>query len=103
MQAGDFDITGMLKALDEQKLGLLQSVVDLHKNMADPHRDREERLRILSGILVRAYMLSARLGIDPAALDDQAADDLRVHISKHDEVLAADYAALLRHIRRRQP
>ena len=102
MSPGDFDITGSIKALEALKLELLQAVVDLHKSMANQRHSRDERLACLAGALVRTYMLSARLGISFEQLDEKAADEIKVQISKEDEALAADFAALLRHMRRRQ-
>ena len=103
MPPTDFDITGKLKALETLKLELLQSVVDLHKSMASPRHNRDEHLACLAGSLVRTYMLAARLGISFDLLDEKAEDDIKVQISKEDGAVAADYAALLRHMRRRQP
>ena len=103
MPPSDFDITGSIKALEALKLELLQAVVDLHKSMANQRHSRDERLTCLAGTLVHTYMLAAKLGVSFEQLEDRAADDIKVQISKEDEALAADYAALLRHIRRRQP
>ena len=103
MPPSDFDITGSIKALETLKLELLQSVVDLHKSMANQRHSSEERRACLCGALVRTYMLAARLGVGFEELEEAAADDVRIHISKEHEALAADYAALLRHLRRRQP
>ncbi|MCL2853565.1 MAG: MazG-like family protein [Defluviitaleaceae bacterium] len=103
MSPNDFDITGSIKALETLKLELLQSVVDLHKSIANQRHSHDERLACLADALVRTYMLAARLGVSFEQLEEKAEDDIRVHISKEHEVLAADYAALLRYLRRRQP
>ena len=102
MPPNDLDITGRLRALEAQKLELLQSVVDLHKSIANQRHTNEERIGLLSDTLVCTYMLAERLGISFDKLDEKAEADIRVFISAENEGLAADYAALLRHIRRRQ-
>ena len=103
MQPGDFDVTGMLLALDELRLNLLQSVVDLQRSMSKRSTNHDERLSALTQALINTYMLAARLGIGPVELDKSSEDAIRSCLSKEHEVLSADYATLLRHLRRRQP
>ena len=103
MPPSDFDITGNIKALERLKLELLQSVVDLHKSTVEQRRGYDDRLACLGGALVQTYMLAARLGVNFDLLDEQAVDNIKVQLAKENEVLSADYAALLRHLRRRQP
>ncbi|MCL2616493.1 MAG: MazG-like family protein [Defluviitaleaceae bacterium] len=103
MPPGEYDITGSIKAIEELKLGLLQSVVSLLASMVNQRHSRDERLACLAESLARTYMLAAKLGISFNDLDEKAADDIKVHILKEGEVPAADYAALHRHITRRKP
>jgi len=103
MPPNEYDITGNIKAIEELKLELLQSVVGLFKAMSMKRGRHDECLMSLSDALVHTYMLAARLGIDFSELDEQAASVVRIEVLKEDGVLAADYTALLKHIRGRKP
>jgi len=99
MPTNDYDITGNIKAIEKLKLELLQSVVSLLKNMSNQRSEHEERLVLLTDAIIHTYMLAARLGVDFTELDEAAVNRIKIEVLKEDGVLAADYAALLRHIR----
>ena len=102
MPPNSYDVTGNIKALETLKLELLQSLVGLHRGMLERSGGRDECLESLSSMLTHTYLLASKLGIDFSEIDEQAANNIKIEILKEDTVLAANYAALLRHIRGRK-
>ncbi len=73
-----FDITKNIKTIEILKSRLLSEVAFLHESMLKSHADLEERLDVISEIILLSYLLSEKLGISYKEIDGKIIEKLRV-------------------------
>ena len=93
-----FDITKNIKTIEILKSRLLSEIAFLHESMVKVNADKEERIDVLSEIIILTYILSNKLGIDYNTLDDKMISKLKVAILQEDPSSYADISKLLKHI-----
>lgn len=91
------DITKNIKTIEILKSRLLSEIAFLHENMVKVNPEKEERVDVLSEIVILTYMLSSKLGIDYNALDEKIINKLKLAVLQ-DSGSFSDINKLLKHI-----
>ena len=90
----DLDVARSFKAIEWLKTELLGSVAELYRAMRKPDEDRV--VDHLANIVMSAYVLGRRLGVDFAHLDGKLRQKIRANAeAPHDfEVWYGDFSSL---------
>ncbi len=72
------DITNNIRDIEKLKCEILANISGLYDDMLKPGNRRDDRLELLSNIIICSYVLSSRLGIDYERLDEAIKSKLRL-------------------------
>lgn len=98
----DFDIMGNIKVIENYKNFLLSSVADLFSTMSKGNRaEMDDVIDELSEIIILAYLLGKRLGINYSAIDERLIKKLRLGVLEEDKIEKEyqDYSKLISYIK----
>lgn len=98
----DFDIMGNIKLIENYKTYLLASVADLFVTMSrGNHADIEDIKDEISEVMILSYLLSKRLGLDYADIDDRMLKKLKIGLSDDNSIEKQyqDYSKLMQYIK----
>jgi hypothetical protein len=94
----DFDIIGNMKIVDNYKNFLLSSVADLFSTVGKGSRmDTDVVLDELSEIVILAYLLGKRFGINYSSIDERVVKKLKIGVLEENgiEKEYQDYSKLI--------
>ena len=95
----ELDITSNIKRIEQLKCQLLSQVSELYMNLADSRQSPSDRNEILANIIIVSYLLSARLNINNAVLDQKIINQLKLGVLE-ENAFYSDMVSLLKHMDR---
>ncbi|KPU42902.1 MazG-like family protein [Oxobacter pfennigii] len=101
----EFDVTGNIKIIEFLKTELIGSVAALYRVLNKGSKITQDALsECLAGIIIIAYILAKRLGIEFSAIDLKVQNQLKIGILEEDEIEKNynDLSRLLGHLRDRK-
>ena len=93
----DFDIVKNLAIIEKLKCNLLSCTADLFSGMTAANTNAFERKDLLAEIIISAYLLSRKLGIDFEGIDKEILDKLKIGILD-DSNLSTDKSVLYKYM-----
>lgn len=95
----ELDIMGNIRLIETYKTFLLTSVSDLHISMLKGSRANLDEIKDeLSQIIILAYLLAKKLGIDFSSIDDKVIKKLKASLLD-DEKSDTDYLSLITYLK----
>ncbi|CCJ34050.1 MULTISPECIES: MazG-like family protein [Caloramator] len=95
----ELDIMGNIRLIETYKTFLLTSVSDLHISMLKGSRANLDEIKDeLSQIIILAYLLAKKLGIDYSSIDDKVIKKLKASLLD-DEKSDTDYLSLITYLK----
>lgn len=100
----DFDIMGNIKLIENYKTFLLSSVADLFVTMGKGNKSSiDEVMDELSEVVILAYLLGKRLGVNYEAIDERIIKKLKLGLldenNNSSEKEYQDYSKLISYIK----
>jgi hypothetical protein len=98
----ELGITGNIKVIEWVKVELLGAVTSLYKALLKGAKSSQDMIReCLADIIILAYLLSRRLGMDFSSVDREIENKLKIGISEEDEIerVDGDLSKLLNYIK----
>jgi len=100
----EIDVTGSIRIIEWIKAELLGAVASLYKVLLKGSKASQDMIQdCIAGIIILAYLLARRLGMDFSSVDLKIQNKLKVGILEEDEIerVHGDLSKLLRHIKDR--
>jgi len=101
----DFDLAGSIKVIEWLKTELLGSVTLLYRVLLKGSRASQDAItECIADVVILAYLLSKRLGIEFSAVDLKVQNKLKLGILEEDEIEKnyGDLSKLLGYIKERK-
>ncbi|MDR2903922.1 MAG: MazG-like family protein [Clostridiales bacterium] len=94
----DFDIVKNIALIEKLKCGLLSGTADLFKGMAAADLSVAEKKELLSEIIISAYLLSDKLGIEYKELNETIQNKLKAGLLDGESPLSKESSLLYQFI-----
>lgn len=101
----EFDVTANIKIIEWIKVELLGAVTSLYRTLLKGVKASQDHiLDCIAGIIILAYLLAKRLGLDFTSVDIKIQNKLRAGIAEEDEIekVHGDLSSLLNYIKERK-